>query len=145
MKFAVELRESDSQLRGIMLQEGRAASAGRREVFAPASVEWPEKGVAILTEHRGDEQARASVVRDREGRLHVSAPANHAIREAYAAGKKWLSVEFVAVRDRVTKGGVREVLRAIVDAAAMTANPEYDTTEVEVRDSLERERFLRWL
>ena len=50
--FEIEIRESDNNyepmLYGTILQEGRAASGGRREVFCtPGSVEWPSEGVAI--------------------------------------------------------------------------------------------------
>ena len=44
--FEVEVREAERAgyeptLRGVMLTEGRAASGGRAEVFAPGSVSWP--------------------------------------------------------------------------------------------------------
>ena len=43
----VELREASDgpMLRGIVLQEGRAAQGGRAEVFAPFSVVWPALGI----------------------------------------------------------------------------------------------------
>ena len=44
-----------------------------------------------------------------------------------------MSVEFHALEERTTAGGVREVLRALVPSAALVADPEYDTTEAEVR------------
>ena len=59
------------------------------------------------------------------------------------AGKRYMSVEFVAVRARVTAGGVREILSALVPAAALTASPEYDTTSAELRDRQGRRRL--WL
>ena len=44
------------------------------------------------------------------------------------AGKRFMSVEFQAVEERTTAGGVRELLRAVVDAAALVvASPEYDS------------------
>ena len=52
----VELREADDgpMLRGVVLQEGRAAAqGGRAEVFAPLSVVWPSDGIALRGEHRG--------------------------------------------------------------------------------------------
>ena len=53
----VELREASEGplLRGVVLQEGRAAQGGRAEVFAPLSVTWPANGIALLAEHRGAE------------------------------------------------------------------------------------------
>ena len=54
----------EPSLRGVMLQEGRAASGGRKELFAPGSVSWPHDGVAILTEHHGKAETRGTVVRE---------------------------------------------------------------------------------
>ena len=146
--FEVEVRESDKPgyeptLRGVMLQEGRAASGGRREVFTPGSVSWPHDGVAILTEHHGQSVVRGQVVRERDGRLTISARATDAIREAVKAGKRYMSVEFQAVEERTTSGGVREILKALVSAAALVVSPEYDVTTAEVRKSEPRRRL--WL
>ena len=146
--FEVEVRESEKPgyeptLRGVMLQEGRAASGGLREVFTPGSVSWPHDGVAILTEHRGKVEARGQVVRERDGRLTISARATEAIREAVKAGKRYMSVEFRSIEERVTQGGVRELLRAVVDAAALVSSPEYDSTLAEVRKKSSPRRL--WL
>lgn len=140
---AAEIRaaEDGEHLHGVMIQEGRAASGGRREVFVPGSVQWAAEGVSILTEHRGTPEIRAVPVRESDGRISIRVRATDAIREAVQAGKKWMSVEFHALRERTTKGGVREVLQAFVVAAALVANPEYDTTAAEVR---ERERGEHW-
>ena len=136
--FGVEVREAESagyepRLFGTMLHEGRAASGGRRELFAPGSVSWPAEGVALLTGHGGGVEVRAHPIRHRDGRITVSALATAAIRAAVEGGRRFMSVEFRALEERTTRGGVREVLRALVDAAALVADPEYDTTEAEVR------------
>ena len=144
--FEVEIREGrpgyEPSLRGTMLTEGRAASGGRAEVFAPGSVEWPSEGVAILTEHRGTVEVRGQVVRQRDGKLTLTARATDAIKQAVASGRKWMSVEFRALEERTTAGGVREVLRAFVDAAALVSRPEYDSTSAEVRS---KRRMRVWL
>ena len=145
--FDVEIRESDRagyepSLHAIMVQEGRAASGGRKELFVPGSIEWPSEGVAILTEHRGAVETRAHPVRQRDGRITIRARATAAIKQAVDDGKRFMSVEFKALNERETRGGVREVLRAFVDAAALTAEPEYDTTTAEVRTA-NRHRY--WL
>ena len=142
MKHSFEIREDGGHLHGVMVQEGRAASGGRRELFAPGSVQWPSTGVGVLTEHRGKPEAVAHPVREADGRISLRARATDAIREAVAAGKRYMSVEFLAVEERTTTGGVREILRAFVPAAALTASPEYDTTAAEVR---ERGRRRVWL
>ena len=146
--FEVEIRESETpgyepSLRGVMLTEGRAASGGRAEVFTNGSVTWPQDGVAILLEHRGKVEARGQVVRERDGRLTLTARATEGIREAVGAGKRFMSVEFRSIEERTTAGGVRELLRAVVDAAALVASPEYDSTLAEVRKSESRRRL--WL
>ena len=135
MKFEIEIREEPGReptLYGVMLQEGRAASGGRRELFAPLSIEFPSEGVGILTEHLGTIQTRGQVIRQRDGRLTLTARATEAIREAVAKGKKFMSIEFISLKERTTKGGVREILRAFVDKAALVARPEYDSA-AEVR------------
>lgn len=145
--FEVELRESDDgpHLHGIMLTEGRAASGGRRELFAPGSVEWPSDGVAVLTRHRGAPEIRAIPTRESDGRITIRARATDAIRTAVESGRRYMSVEFLALAERTTAGGVREILRAIVPAAALVEAPEYDTTGAEVRDVLDYRPRLRRL
>ena len=135
----VELREADDgpKLRGIVLQEGRAAQGGRAEVFAPGSVVWASDGIALLGEHRGTELARAIPTRDADGSLRIETPATQAILAAFAT-RKFFSVEFHALREVRTAGGVREIQRALVDAAALVPNPEYPNVKAEVRASRRR-------
>ncbi len=114
-------------LRGVILTEGRAASGGRAELFAPGSVVWPSDGIGILTEHRAT------------GEIRVEARATDAIRRAVdVAGRRYMSVEFHAQEERTTAGGVREVLRAMVDAAALVCSPEYDVTSAEIDPAVPR-------
>ena len=147
--FEVECRESGDgkTLRGVLVTEGRAASGGRRELFAPGSVQWPASGVGIALEHHGEPEVRAHPVREPNGEIRIETRATEAIAAAVASGKKWMSVEFVAIRERVTKGGVREILEAMVPTAAIVPNPEYDTTAAEVRTNKQRnkQRRRRWL
>ena len=141
----VEIRAAEDgtpQLHGVILWEGRAASGGRREVFTPGSVEWPDTGVGILLEHRGAPVMRAAAARESDGRISVSAPATPEVRAAVEAGRKFFSVEFHPLQERTTKGGVREVLRAFVPDAALVAQPEYDTTHAEVRGQHRRRLWL---
>ena len=143
VRVNVEVRAEGGELFGVILQEGRAASGGRAEVFAPGSVTWPAEGVAILTEHRGEAETRAFPHRDSTGHIRIRAAATEGIKRAVASGKRYMSVEFKAVEERTTKGGVREVLRAFVDAAALVASPEYDSTAAELRARTKRRRV--WL
>lgn len=68
--------------------------------------------------------------------------ATEGIRQAVEAGRKFMSVESRSLSERTTRGGVREVLRALVDAIALTASPEYDTTAAEVRSKQRRRVWL---
>ena len=130
----VELREATDgpMLRGVVLQEGRAAQGGRAEVFAPLSVVWPSDGIALLGEHRGAELARAVPIRDADGSLRIETRATPEILSAYET-RRYFSVEFHALREVRTAGGIREIQRAIVDAAALVASPEYPNVKAEVR------------
>lgn len=144
----IELREADRpgyepSLRATVLTEGRAASGGLREVFVNGAVEWPRDGIAILTEHRGGIETRAHPVRQRDGRITLTARATPGIKQAVQDGKKYMSVEFRALNERTTAGGVREVLRAFVDAAALVRDPMYDSTRAEIRAKTSTRRF--WL
>ena len=143
---AVEIRAAEDgtpRFRGVMLQEGRAASGGRREVFAPLSAEWPTEGVGILLAHREAPAMRAAANREPDGRIIVEGDATPEIREAVEGGRRYMSVEFHALQERTTKGGVREILRAFIPDAALVADPEYDTTAAEVRAKAKRVRV--WL
>ena len=135
----VELREAKDgpMLRGVVLQEGRAAKGGRAELFTNFSVIWPVNGLALLAEHRGAELARAVPIRDADGSLRISTPATAPILAAYAS-RKFFSVEFHAIREVRTAGGVREIQRALVDAAALVESPEYPNVKAEIRASERR-------
>lgn len=143
---AIEIRAAEDgtppQLYGVMVTEGRAASGGRAELFAPGSVEWPADGVGILLAHREAPAMRAAASREADGRIVVQGEATRAVRAAVEGGRRFMSVEFHALAERTTKAGVREILRAYVPDAALVESPEYDTTAAEVRT---RRRRRVWL
>lgn len=135
--FEIEIRQAEGrepELIGTILTEGRAASGGRAEVFAPGSVQWPGEGVEIAPSHAAGAESRAHPVRERDGRLTIRARATAALRAAVESGAKYMSIEFHALEQRVTAGGVREILRALVVRAALVSDPEYDTTAAELRN-----------
>lgn len=140
----VEIRESSGgpRLRGIVLQEGRAAQGGRCEVFAPMSSVWPSDGIAILTAHHGKPEVRAIPLRTARGDITIDVPATPAIVDAVRGGRKHMSIEFKSLAEIRTRGGVRELQRAFIDAAALVAAPEYAQSVAEVRS---RARGRRWL
>ena len=148
---AVECRASESGpvLRGVIVSEGRAATGGRRELFAPGAIVWPSDGIAIRRVHLGTPLARAIPTREADGRITVETRATDDIRRAVDRdGARFMSVEFTALEERTTAGGVREVLRAMVDGACLTTVPEYDTTgaAVEAREAAQgAAEALSWL
>ncbi len=144
LSVVVECRASESgpMLRGVILQEGRAATGGRREVFAPRSVTWPADGIAIRGEHRGPELARAVPTREAGGVIRVEARATPEIFAAVEGGRRFMSVEFFPLQERTTADGVRELQRAMLDGAALVREPEYDSTCAEVRSR--RSPGRRW-
>ena len=145
--FQIEIRQEANELRGVLIQEGRAASGGRKEVWIPGAVEWLDSGVEILPEHKGTVETRAIPERQADGRITVVAALTDRLRNAWNAGRKFLSVEFHALEERTVRGGVREVQRALVTAGALVPNPEYDvaTTELRETDTPESEDLYRWL
>ncbi len=140
----VETRASADgpRLYGVILQEGRAARGGRAELFAPQSAVWPSDGIGLLLQHHGATETRAVPERAEHGEIRISAPATPAIFRAVQAGKRYLSVEFHAERETRTAGGVREIERALIVAAALTDDPEYHQARAEVRT---RRRRRHWL
>ena len=129
-------------LRGIILQEGRAARGGRAEVFAPGAAVWPVDGIGILLEHRGSPAARAIPVRADNGELQIETRATPEIFQAVNAGRRWMSVEFHSESETRTAAGVREIERAMITAAALTDDPEYHQTAAEVRTRKVRRVWL---
>ena len=59
MLAELELRQEGRELVGVIVQEGRAATGGLAEVFAPNSIEWPADGIDILPMHRGAPAVKA--------------------------------------------------------------------------------------
>ena len=143
LRSTVEIRESESgpTLHATVLQEGRAARGGRAELFAPGSVVWPADGIEIRTRHLGPAEARAVPVRQPNGEIRISVPASPAMVQAVSEGRDAMSVEFHALREIRTAGGVREIERALVDGASLTDDPEYSQTAAEVRFETEGSRM----
>lgn len=137
----VEVREKNGLLHGVILVEGRAASGGLAEVFAPGSLQWPSDGIAIRTVHRGPVETMAYPHRAENGEIRIRADATEGIKAALQSGKQSMSVEFRSLKERRTKGGVREILNAIVTAASLVTDPEYDVTRAEIREAKRRKLY----
>ena len=138
----LELREAGERLQGVILQEGRIASE-RLELFSPGALVWPDEGIALRLEHRGLEVGRAIPARLPNGEIRISVKASPEIRAAYGS-KRFLSVEFTSLDETRNASGVREIARAYVDAAAMTAAPEYLQARAELRSRAKRAKAV-WL
>ena len=132
----VEVRESETgpQLVGVLIQEGRAASA-RAEVFAPLSLVWASDGVAVRAEHRGVEVTRAIPTREASGEIRIATPAPPAIVAAFDKGRRFLSIEFHAVHETRSAAGIREIQQAFLPAVALVQSPEYTQATAEIRST----------
>ena len=131
----VEIRESDNgqTLSGVILQEGSAATGGRRELFVPGAVTWPVEGMDLLIRHGGPRAVRVLPSSGDTGEITFATPATPQLREAVASGLSGLSVEFMPLAERTTRAGVREILRAFVPSAALVDRPEYEQGRAEIR------------
>ena len=130
----VELRESETgpMLRGVLIQEGRAASA-RAEVFAPGSLVWGSEGVAIRAAHLAGEDSRATPTRESNGEIRIETPASAALVAAFNEGRRFLSIEFHSLKETRNAAGVREIQQAFMAGAALVESPEYTQARAEVR------------
>ena len=152
LSIPMECRASESGpvLHGVILTEGRPA-ARAREVFIPGAVHFPPEGIEIRARHGGASEARALPTRDADtGELRIAVPATDALRRAVdVEGRRFMSIEFRALQERTTPSGIREVLSAWVDGAALAVRPYYDTTGAEVREAREAAQgaaeALSWL
>ena len=143
--FEIEIRETEGKeatLVGIVIQEGRAG-AERKEIFSPGSIQWPSNGIEIMAEHRGVVESRAHPVRSSNGEIRISARATAELRKAVEAGKRYLSLEFFALREKTTLGGIREIEKAHMTGAALVSSPEYVQSCAEIRSESNRRRL--WL
>ena len=140
----VEIRETAGQRRllGCLLQEGRIASQ-RAELFAPGACRWPAEGVDILTEHRGQSETRTLPTRQPDGSILIDCEAGPGMVAAVEAGKRFMSVEFVALKESRNASNIREIQAALIVAGALTDSPEYKQTSAELRDRSRRRRV--WL
>ena len=137
-RLSVELEtrasESGPMLHATILQEGRAATGIRRELFTPGAVTWPANGIGVLLQHHGEPETRAVPTREPNGEIRIAAKATPAVFEAVRGGRRFMSVEFFALEERTTPTGIREVQRALVTGATVTDDPEYDSTAAEIRE-----------
>ena len=167
-RAVVELRDggadSPGRLTGTLMRYGSPGQHGR-ETFASGSLLWPDNGIRIDLEHasspaRGSVQApilrAVPVVSDDGLEVRIDAPlpnttAARDLAELMRADPpvySGLSVEFHSVREH-RAGGQRVVDEARLDGAALTDDPAYPDTAVEVRtaasDRPPLRGIFRWL
>ena len=121
-----------------VIQEGRAASQ-RRELFTVGALQWNTSGIDILDSHKGTSIANAMPSRSMDGRVQVSIPATAHIVELRER-KPYMSIEFIALEENTTNGGIREITRALLTGAAFVDDPEYVQANTEIRN-----KKRRWL
>ena len=133
----VECRASESGpvLRGVVLAEGRAATGGRAELFTPGSCVWAPDGIDVLLEHRGRAGRAGSCRLEKVTRSGSPCrPGRTMFAARPGSGARGSSrIEFHALAEVRTAGGVREVQRAYLSGAALTDDPEYGQARAEVR------------
>ena len=149
-RAAVELRDgagdSPGRLTGTLMRYGSPGQHGR-EVFAPGALRWPDNGIRIDLEHASS-PARGSVqppilravptVDGGEVRIDAPLPNTTAARDLAELMRadppvySGLSVEFHSVREH-RAGGQRVITEARLDGGALTDDPAYPDTGVEVR------------
>ena len=164
----VELRDggadSPGRLTGVLMRYGSPGQHGR-ETFASGALRWPDNGIRIDLEHqsspaRGSVQPpimRAVPVVSGDGaevRIDAPLPDTTAGRDLAVLMRSdppvysGLSVEFHSVREH-RAGGQRVVTEARLDGAALTDDPSYGASTVEVRDGAVSRPplrgILRWL
>ncbi len=154
IRCSIELRAertSPGRVTGVLIEMGRVAG-DRREVFTPGSVRFPSNGLRLLAEHRGRMVGRFEPITDgSQIRIDYQLPDTELGREVAGeirSGRKaGLSVEFFPTEESTVQG-VREVRGALIDAAAVVADPAYKQARVEVRQDGDRDRLRRvveWL
>ena len=165
-RVAVELRDggadSPGRLTGTLMRYGSPGRHGG-EVFAAGALRWPDNGIRIDLEHasspaRGSVQPpimrAVPVVDGDEVRIDALLPNTTAARDlaelmrAEPPVYTGLSVEFHAMREH-RQGGQRVIAEARLDGAALTDDPSYPSTSVEVRtgapDRPPLRGIFRWL
>ncbi len=161
-RAAVELRDggadSPGRLTGRLMRYGASGQYGG-ETFAPGALKWPDNGIRIDLEHasspaRGSVQPpilrAVPVVSDDGLEVRIDAPlpnttAARDLAELMRADPpvySGLSVEFHSVREH-RAGGQRVIAEARLDGAALTDNPSYPDTAVEVRTGASNRPPLR--
>ena len=163
IRAPVELRDggdgSPGRLVGTLMRYGSPGVHGR-EVFAPGALRWPDNGIRIDLDHASS-PARGSVqpplmrirpiVSDDGGEVRIDGPLpdTQAARDLATLMRAdpplyaGLSVEFHPLREH-RAGGRRVIDEALLAGAAMTDDPSYPSTSVEVRTGVQRRRRL-WL
>ena len=142
---ADDSRASPGRLTGTLMTYGVKAT-DRPEQFASGALHWPDDGIILNEQH--NRQAPiirfTPEVRGKDVMVDIALPDTQRGRDAALMVRnktlRGLSVEFHA-EDEVFNGGVREIRRARLSAAALVDDGSYGTS-VEVREKNAHRR--RW-
>ena len=146
---ADESRQSPGRIVGTLMTYGERAK-DRAEVFSNGALNWEDRGVILNEQHNRQAPIMrfVPVVDGREVRIDAALPDTQRGRDAATMIRNGtmsgLSIEFRAEQEG-RAGGMREVRRAVLSAAALVDSPSYGTS-VEVRDGkLATRRRRIWL
>ena len=143
-----EIRQSPGRVVGTLLTYAERA-LDRPERFAEGALTWDESGIILNEAHARTQPIMCfePQVSGREVRIDAALPDTQRGRDAATMVRnktlRGLSIEFVAA-DEAFVGGVREVRRARLLAAALVDDGSYRTS-VEVRQRGSRRRPRVWL
>ena len=119
----------------LLIYEQRALD--RPEVFVKDSLHWPSAGISINLQHDRRQLVARTIpfVVEDEVRISADLPNTSAARDAAELVKTGtatgLSIEFRSEAEG-RRGGMREIRRALLGAAALVDSPSHETT-VEIR------------
>lgn len=133
---ADETRQSPGRIVGTLITYGKRA-LDRPEVFAPGALQWPADGIILNEQHN----RQAPILRftpelaGDELRIDAALPDTQRGRDAATMVRNGtmtgLSIEFRS-KSEGRQGGVREIRKASLAAAALVDSPSHAST-VEVR------------
>lgn len=141
----IELRSSGT-LHGRILEEGRA-SESLSELFLVGAVDWGSAGIPLRVDHKEDRGAETVFPYRRAASIFVNcAQPSVELRDAVQSGKRYMSVEFISIKERRTRSGIREIAKAMLVGVSLVKAPAYVQTFAEMRSARRKiKRYALWL
>ena len=130
-------RESPGALTGVLMRyETRAKD--RPEIFKRGALSWPADGILVREMHQRDRPIVRALPFELDGEVRINAPLPNTARGRDAAENirqgvyTGLSVEFNAIQE-ARRGGLREIVKAVLGGAGLVDSGAYADAVVEVR------------